>query len=64
MLCRSLNTPTKTATMEATAEQTYETICAVVIWLIWVGTEVPSGQLWEEEHGRHVDSENWPENRC
>ena len=33
MICRSLKTPIKTATMELTAKQTYETICAVVTGL-------------------------------
>jgi hypothetical protein len=60
-----LKTPMRTATMEATAEQTHATIRAVVIGATaWVGTDVPRVQLWEEEQGRQVDSEVWPDARA
>ena len=53
----TLKKPTKMPTMEPTTEKTYVTICIAVTWLIEVGLEVPSGQLWEEEQRRQVDSE-------
>jgi hypothetical protein len=61
----NLENPRKTATMDATAEQAYATIWAVVIGAAAsVGTDVPRGQLWEEEQGRQVDSEVWPDARA
>ena len=61
----TLEMPRKMATMEATAEQAYATIWAVVIGAAAsVGTDVPRGQLWEEEQGRQVDSEVWPDARA
>ena len=49
--------------MDATAEQEYATICAVVIGVAAVGTEVPGGQLCDDEQGRQVLSDDWPERR-
>ena len=51
----TLKTPRRAATMEATAEQAYATIWAVVIGAAAsVGTDVPRGQLWEEEACRTI----------
>lgn len=61
----ALKTPRRTATIEATAEQAYATIWAVVIEAAAsVGTDVPRGQLWEEEQGRQADSDVWPDARA
>ncbi len=59
----TLNIPTTIPTIEPIADKTPVTICMVL--LLWaasadVGLDEPAGQLWDEEQGRHVDSEVCP----
>ena len=56
----TLKTATKTPIKEPMPDNTYATICQVVVAASAVGVDVPSGQLCEEEQGRQVDSEVWP----
>ena len=60
----TLNTATRKPTTEPMADNTYVTICQVVVTApAVVGMEVPSGQLCDGEQGRQVDAEVWPKER-